>query len=418
MQRLAKSFIPTKPFPEFKWKWASLQCTEGLNDPVVLLGVLFRIHKLEGKGLKYSSDAFADELRGLSHDIKDTIGINLVGRTGERNIIRNSGQYWKALGLIPTENRRGLIELTPFGRMVASHEVSQSEFSAITIQTLTLPNPYIQSEGECELWKAHSLTFRPLALILQILLELHDEKGGQHSYLTAEELQHIVIPLSGVGAEVADYANFITWSRRGEVDIDKFPDCCPAANDGRIAREFLLFLANYGYVSNDHIHTTRSDERFSLNVLLINEIREIVKGKRMNSVAEMVERLRSTAVVSEVDRKRAANRPNQSRFRKEVLEACKCCVVTNVSMPEVLEAAHIKPYKYKGEDTIANDFAMRTDIHLLFDTGHLRISPDGIVELSQVARLDYGATIPHRIFIPDFTNREFLRWRWENYNGY
>ena len=40
---LAKNFIPTKPFDEFKWKWACLQCTEGLNDPVILLGVLFRM---------------------------------------------------------------------------------------------------------------------------------------------------------------------------------------------------------------------------------------------------------------------------------------------------------------------------------------------------------------------------------------
>lgn len=86
-------------------------------------------------------------------------------------------------------------------------------------------------------------------------------------------------------------------------------------------------------------------------------------------------------------------------------------------MPEVLEAAHIKPYKYKGEDTVANGFAMRVDIHTLFDTGHLRISPDGDVELSGRARLDYGALIPPKIVIPDFTDKENIRWRWDNYNG-
>jgi hypothetical protein len=60
---------------------------------------------------------------------------------------------------------------------------------------------------------------------------------------------------------------------------------------------------------------------------------------------------------------------------------------------------------------------MKIDIQTLFDTGHLRISEDGIVELSSRARMDYGASIPPRIVIPDFTNREFLRWRWDNYNG-
>jgi hypothetical protein len=86
-------------------------------------------------------------------------------------------------------------------------------------------------------------------------------------------------------------------------------------------------------------------------------------------------------------------------------------------MPDILEAAHIKPFKYTGEDTVANGFAMRTDIHTLFDTGHLRISPDGEVALSSKARMDYGASIPPRIVIPNFTNKEFLRWRWENYDG-
>lgn len=42
-----KKFVPEKPFSDFKWKWACLQCTEGLNDPVILLGVLFRMRKLE-----------------------------------------------------------------------------------------------------------------------------------------------------------------------------------------------------------------------------------------------------------------------------------------------------------------------------------------------------------------------------------
>ena len=81
---LQKTHIPQKPFPDFKWKWACLQCTEGLNDPVVLLGVLFRMRKLEPKGLKYSSQEFADELINLSHDIRDTnIGVDLAKRTGE-----------------------------------------------------------------------------------------------------------------------------------------------------------------------------------------------------------------------------------------------------------------------------------------------------------------------------------------------
>lgn len=135
---------------------------------------------------------------------------------------------------------------------------------------------------------------------------------------------------------------------------------------------------------------------------------------------ETIGQIRTSGIASEIERKRVEtqkSRPNQTRFRKEILQACKRCIITNVTMPEVLEAAHIKPFKYNGEDTIANGFAMRMDIHLLFDAGHLRISDIGEVQLSTRARMDYGATIPPTIVLPNYTNREFLRWRWDNYNG-
>ncbi len=47
---LTKDFIPVKPFDDFKWKWASWQCTEGINDPVVLLGILFRYEETGANG--------------------------------------------------------------------------------------------------------------------------------------------------------------------------------------------------------------------------------------------------------------------------------------------------------------------------------------------------------------------------------
>ena len=239
-----KDFIPTKPFENFKWKWACLQCTEGIDDPVVLLGVLFRMRKLEGKGLKYSSQEFANELIELSSDISDSIGVDLAGRTGDRNLIRNSGQYWKAVGLIPDDSR-GMIRLTDFGRRVADHDISQTEFSAITIQTFKLPNSHIQSAAECLNWESHSLIIYPLRIILSVILEL--KKRGQ-GYLTTAELTKIMIPLSGCHAQIEDYVNFILWYRAGEVALTNWPNCCEGANDFRIAREYLLFLENYGYL--------------------------------------------------------------------------------------------------------------------------------------------------------------------------
>ena len=413
-----KGFIPQKPFPGFKWKWACLQCTEGLNDPVVLLGVLFRMRKLEGHGLKYSSQEFANELIELSNDVSDSVGVDLARRTGERNLIRNSGQYWRAVGLIPPGDRSGEIRLTEFGRRVADREISQTEFSAITVQTFKLPNAQIQSKSECLQWESHSLVLYPLRILLSVIYELY--KSGE-GFLTTEELTKIIIPLSGVHASLEDYVNFIRWYRAGEINLTAWPNCCEAANDFRIAREFLLFLSNYGYVNLSE-GRTREDEQYYFNSLIETEIAEILSTPITDASLQVVlDQIRTTDIVPEVERKRIqgyrTSRPNQARFRNDVLNACQRCIITNVTMPEVLEAAHIKPFKYKGEDTVANGFAMRTDIHILFDSGHLRISEDGVVELSNRARMDYGATIPPRIVIPDFINRNFIRWRWDNYNG-
>lgn len=419
---LPMNYIPTKPFPDFKWQWACFQCTEGLNDPVLLLGVLFRMRKLErlGTGIKYSSDEFAKELIELSNDTKDSVGVDLAGRTGNRNLIRNSGQYWRAVGLIPPADRSGRIQLTEFGKRVADHDISQTEFAAITVQTFRLPNPNVQEQTECQKWVDKGLIIYPLRLIMSIVCELR-RKDQEQGYITPEELIRIVIPLSGCKADISDYVNFILWFRAGEISLIGWPNCCTRANDKRMAKEFLLFLVNYGYLLERK--GCPKEKVYYVNPVILEEIHAIIAQKPKNeSLTQALEEIRSTEVTAEFERKRVryfnTTRPHQAAFRRQVLSVCKRCVITNVTMPEILEAAHIKPFKYKGEDTIANGFAMRTDIHTLFDTGHLRISVDGIVELSTRARMDYGATIPPQINIPSFTNKDFLRWRWDNYNGF
>jgi len=412
---LPQNYVPELPFNDFKWKWASVAPTESINDPVVLLGVLFRMRKLEPLGLSYSSEEFAQELRELSNDIKDSIGVDLERRTGERNLIRNSGQYWKAVGLLA--DTRGTIRLTDFGRSVADHDVSQTEFAAITIQTFKLPNMQTQSSEDCFKWLNNGLLIYPLRLILSILREIMTK--GHGSFITAEELIKIIIPLSACNAEVEDHVNFILWYRSGQVTLEDWPNCVPSANDARMAREFLLFLSNYGYLIRQE-QSNNLNEHYIYNNDLDAEIATILAEQpRDETQIEAVEGI--AAVASDIERKRVeqqrTNRPNQARFRRDVLAAYERCVITNVAMPEVLEAAHIKPYRYNGEDTIANGFPMRMDIHLLYDAGHLRISENGEVHLSTRARMDYGATVPPRIYLPEQTSREFLRWRWDNYNG-
>jgi len=414
------TYVPQLPFEGFKWKWACLQCTEGINDPVVLLGVLSRMRKLEkrGQGLRYSSDEFASELRSLAADIDGRgIGVDLARRTGERNLIRNSGQYWKALGLIPVQPKREIV-LTPFGRQVADAELSQSDFAAITVATFTLPNRGVQDDAECARWREAGLSLRPLSLILEIMRGLRDADVAP--CLTKDELTRVVIPLSGtIGMEVDDYVSFIRAYRDLGLDVSYWPNCVPSANDHRIAREFLLFLANYGYVTVEH---DQDGEYFAYNDLIDDEITQVLSRSGDRSFEGEVNRLKGLEIGAEVERKRILRsqrgRPNQARFRRDVLGVSPRCVISNVSMQEVLIAAHIVPYKYHGADDRTNGFCMRSDIHILYDANELRILPDGTVELSQRARLSYGALIPPSIVLPEWIDRENIRWRCDNYRGY
>lgn len=413
------TFIPKKPFDEFKWQWASVQCTEGLNDPVVLLGVLSKMRKLEGK-YKYSSKEFTDELSQLEADISDSVSVNLASRTGERNLIRNSGQYWKALGLID-DNSRGNITLTDFGRDVADKKISQAEFAAITTKTLVLPNRHVQNTYTCKKWDDNNISIKPLTLILDIIKTLYQANNNE-GYLTTNELCKIVIPLSAMGISNNDYVNFVLWGRDGSLDLSMWPDCCLGANDQRMAREFFLFLEHYGYLIATNPSSKRFDARYYLNRAISDELSEIISMPTSSAQMDVLKDIRKQEIVSDIERKRVLSyrteRPNQAKFRKSILNCFNNkCIITGVAMPEVLEAAHIKPVQYNGNDSIGNGLCMRIDIHQLFDTGHLRIDTDGNVFMTERAESEYSNTIPKRILIPDFVNIDFIRWRWDNYNG-
>jgi hypothetical protein len=146
---------PRKPFPSYKWRWATLTPTEGLNEPPIFLGVLRVLRENEGR-----SPSAAAVTAGLAR-VKKEVGarvqtkLSLV-RNAERNILRNSGQYWKALGVL--ETTRG-IELTDLGRAVADGRVTRDEFATTVVKLLELPNRSIESNEEVRLWEDHAFAF-------------------------------------------------------------------------------------------------------------------------------------------------------------------------------------------------------------------------------------------------------------------
>lgn len=422
-----KNFIPQKPFDDFKWKWASLAPTESINDPVVLLGVLFKLNALSEKNVKFSSDEYDAAMKELQADLDSAnIKVNVTGRTGDRNLIRNSGQYWKSVGLLPKEERSGIITLTDFGKAVAERKISKTEFSAITIQTLSLPNERIQDEKECALWKHHGIKIFPLKIILSTLHLLKDREIDKKSqgWITTDELIKIIIPLSAYRASAEDYANFVYWYRTKQITLENWPDCTPRANDKRIAREYLMFLENYGYISTDEVAVkNRYERKYFYNAEFDEEIMKILDVPQ-NRI-DLYEFMKNTSngrflAVQNIERKRYNRnnaRPLQAQFRQDLLSVSDRCLVTRVRMVGLLEAAHIKPHKYNGPDLKNNGILLRRDIHYLFDSGNLRIDVNGNIFISQSALEDYGRSIPDHIDIPDYVNKDYIRWRWENYDG-
>jgi len=83
---------------------------------------------------------------------------------------------------------------------------------------------------------------------------------------------------------------------------------------------------------------------------------------------------RAHALVEQVRRER------QGIFHRMVAEAYGgACAVTEISVPEVLQAAHIDRYRGGKSQVVTNGILLRMDIHRLYDEHLLSVDPDGAV---------------------------------------
>lgn len=69
-------------------------------------------------------------------------------------------------------------------------------------------------------------------------------------------------------------------------------------------------------------------------------------------------------------------RRGQQSFRKKLLEKYnRKCVITGCKVVDILEAAHIKPYRGENDHHQNNGLLLRADIHTLFDLNLISINP-------------------------------------------
>lgn len=398
---------PAIPFAGFKWRWASVAPTEGLNEQPVYLGVLRALRHHEGQ--PPSVESLVNELARVQ---KDTgTGVNL-SRTGTRNLIRNSGQYWKALGLL--ESSQPVIVLSDFGRAVSDGHIAPSEFAATVVASLTLPNSSVQSD--VQEWIKAGVVIKPLALILLVLRQLNKVAG--HGFITKDELIKIVIPLSATNQNPIDHADTILAVRKKVLSVADWPNCVPAENDHRMAREFLIFLEEYGYCHRRSTNEAPPRDGYFLQDISESEVLELGQiAANSSSLKNAAVAVAKSDIPESTDRRRVLrevlDRPQQAKFRRDVFAQAKCqCAITGVRLEAALEAAHIVPVSKKGSDEVKNGLCLRSDIHMLFDCRHIRIAVNGALQLSDAAKGDpvYGS-LPAKIHIPEYVSTELVEWR-------
>jgi len=114
-------------------------------------------------------------------------------------------------------------------------------------------------------------------------------------------------------------------------------------------------------------------------------------------------------------------RLGQGTFRIAVLDAYgRGCAVTEEHSLPALEASHIRPYAQDGPHEVRNGLLLRADLHRLFDTGYVTITPDLRFEISRRLRDEYhngrsyyplrGAHVQVPIAISHRPDKTFLEW--------
>jgi hypothetical protein len=405
---------PIKPFDDYKWRWAEYTPTETLNQPACFLGVLRTLYEHQGKS---SSDSrILNSLKKVETEISQFLDLRVrLARTTERNLLRSSGRYWKALGVLEESH---IIKLTPFGEKVASGVITQSEFAIAVIKSLTLPNRYIDSN--ISEWEKAQLEIKPLELIISILNRLFSD-SEKNAFITPFELVKIVIPLAGIKADIEEYTTALMAFRNHQLNLSVWPDCAPGANDKRMAREFLLFLANYGFCRIAQPELKNEQQQYFLQTEYANEAKEILELVNDSNMDNIVHIIRNTPSILDSERNKILTevlaRPQQAKFRKQVLKKYNStCLITGEQLSPVLQACHIIPVKDKGSDDISNSLCLRADIHILFDLGHIRIKPEGYLKFSEAVKQSVSYfNLPHTIQIPDFVSSDAIHWRWMYY---
>lgn len=192
-----------------------------------------------------------------------------------------------------------------------------------------------------------------------------------------------------------------------EVPVEQVRRACPQYNGQLAMQEVMLSLL--GATANELIP--------SLGALAMSEVNAslLAQDAAVDSYVpdEADERVRITRDI------RA--RRGQATFRQKLRDRFNdTCAITRCGLVDLLEAAHIAPYRGEKDNHPSNGLLLRADLHTLFDLDLLGIHPEALtVSLHPKAR---GTGYDQYLGTPltcDATllSREALEIRWEKFQS-
>ncbi len=117
--------------------------------------------------------------------------------------------------------------------------------------------------------------------------------------------------------------------------------------------------------------------------------------------------------------KKVQTRPGQQRFKFRVLKRYgPQCAVCNISIPEVLDAAHLRSKKEHGSDDPRNGLVLCAVHHRALDTGLFAIEPSSLRIRGRASGPDLNAlrieytTLEH---LPEKPHSHALEWIWSRW---
>lgn len=180
----------------------------------------------------------------------------------------------------------------------------------------------------------------------------------------------------------------------------------------RGAQQFAIQPADFNHVDSVHL-----PERVKLWVLGLAEEPTLVPS-------DADERGVDAYVLGEEDSRQVVlrqirQRRGQRSFRDSLLSVfMHRCAVTGCVVPDLLEAAHIHPYRGPQDNHLSNGLLLRTDVHTLFDLHLLGIDPDTLTVFLHpcLRNSEYASLAGRRIASPvGVPSSAALKWRWDRF---